>query len=117
MKTTISKTFDFAAAHFLPNVADGHKCRRMHGHNYRVEIVCSGPIDLRGMVVDYSEIADSWAGLHTLLDHGTLNELIGLENPTAESLAYWIFCRLGLLAHLESVRVSETPNTWAEVRR
>jgi len=59
-EVTISKTFDFDAAHFLPNVARNHKCRRMHGHTYRVEIICWGVVDARGMVLDYAEIAAAW---------------------------------------------------------
>lgn len=110
---TISKTFDFDAAHFLPKVADDHKCRRMHGHTYRVEIQCVGELDERGMVVDYAEIAAAWQPLHDLLDHRTLNEVPGLENPTTEVLVGWLLERL-MLPQLRCVRVYESSTTWCE---
>ena len=111
----ISKKFDFDAAHWLPNVEDGHKCKRMHGHTYVVEIICEGPLDERGMVLDYAEIAAAWAPLHGMLDHRVLNEVIGLENPTTEVLAPWIFGNLKRKLPLQAVRVYESSTTWCEV--
>jgi len=93
MKVRISKTFDFDAAHFLPNVAPLHKCHRLHGHTYRVEVSLCGEPDERGMVVDYAEIAAAWAPIHDALDHRLLNDIPGLENPTTEILAPWIHDR------------------------
>ena len=114
---TISKTFDFDAAHSLPLVEDGHKCRRMHGHTYRVEIICAGKLDRRGMVCDYAEIAAAWAPLHALLDHRVLNEVDGLQNPTTEVLVLWILDHLrvnyGYLP-VTHVRVYESSTTWCE---
>jgi len=110
----ISKKFDFDAAHWLPKVPDGHKCKRMHGHTYQVEIICeSRKLDDRGMIVDYSEIAEAWAPIHSILDHHVLNEIEGLENPTTEILVNWIYERL-LLTHLKAVRVYESSTTYCE---
>lgn len=119
MIVTISKTFDFDAAHRLPSVPRGHKCRRMHGHTYRVEIVLSGEVDRRGMVVDYAEIAAVWQRVHDKIDHRTLNKIRGLENPTTEILAPWILRRvlrspvasLRFRAAVEGVRVFESATT------
>lgn len=126
---TISKTFDFDAAHFLPKVPKGHKCRRLHGHTYRVEVVCAtsdNRLDKRGMVLDYAEIAEAWKVLDAKLDHRCLNKIKGLENPTTEVLAPWIFDRLwktlcvGVGVErswaLIAVKVYESSTTWCEYR-
>lgn len=113
---TISKQFDFDAAHWLPHVPDGHKCKRLHGHTYRVEVVCQGQPDERGMVVDYAEIAEAWMPLRDALDHRCLNDVPGLENPTTEILAPWILSRIEL-PFLVAVRVYESATTWCEARR
>lgn len=116
MTVTIAKTFDFDAAHYLPKVDPGHKCGRMHGHTYRVEVICEGEIDERGMVVDYAEIAVAWAPINQVLDHHTLNEIPGLENPTTEILAPWILDRLEGLPCVVAVRVYESSTTYCEAR-
>jgi 6-pyruvoyltetrahydropterin/6-carboxytetrahydropterin synthase len=117
MKVTISKTFDFDAAHFLPNVPADHKCRRLHGHTYRVEIICAGEPDARGMVLDYAELAAAWAPIHDLLDHRCLNDIAGLENPTTEVLAPFVLLKLkASLVSLVAVRVYESSTTWCEAR-
>lgn len=114
----IAKTFDFDAAHFLPNVPEGHKCRRLHGHTYRVEVQLQGEVDGRGMVVDYAEISRAWESIHAALDHRLLNDVPGLENPTTEHLAPWILERfVGALPETVAVRVYESSTTWCEVRR
>jgi 6-pyruvoyltetrahydropterin/6-carboxytetrahydropterin synthase len=118
MKTTISKTFEFDAAHRLPLLPPGHKCHRLHGHTYRVEVQLRGEPDARGMVRDYSEIAAAWAPLHELLDHHCLNDIEGLEQPTTEILAPFIFDALvDELPELSAVRVYESSTTWCEVSR
>ena len=120
MKVTIAKSFDFDAAHFLTGVPPEHKCARMHGHTYRVELVLEGEPDARGMVCDYAEIAVVWESIHRLLDHRVLNEVPGLENPTTEVLAPWILVMLARAApHLPwvRVRVYESSSTWCEARR
>ena len=112
---TIAKTFDF---HFLPNVPYGHKCTRLHGHTYRVEIRCEGEPDARGMVVDYAAIAAAWESIHAQIDHRCLNEVPGLANPTTEILAPWILARLRLCEPrlpVVAVRVYESSTTWCEV--
>lgn len=111
----ICKSFTFDAAHWLPMVADGHKCKRMHGHTYRVEIVCAGDLDRRGMVVDYEEIAKAWLPLMNELDHRVLNEILGLENPTTEILSRFIYLLVKCdLPSLSLIRVYESSTTWCE---
>lgn len=114
MKVQITKHFDFEAAHRLPKVAATHKCGRMHGHSYRVVVVLqcdeSGLVD--GMVADYATIAEAWTPLDADLDHRTLNQVEGLENPTTEVLASWIFRRLQrVLPFLVRVTVEESRTT------
>lgn len=113
----ISKTFDFDAAHWLPFVPEGHKCNRMHGHTYRVEIICEGLLDDRGMILDYSEIAAAWAPIHDKIDHRVLNDVACLSNPTTEILASWIFGFLEKQIPLHAVRVYESATTYCEVDR
>jgi len=114
----ISKEFDFDAAHFLPNTPVGHKCRRMHGHTYRVEVRLQGEPDERGFLADYAEIAAAWATVDALLDHRVLNEVEGLENPSTEVLAPFILNMLvDALPLLHSIRVYESSTTWCEVER
>lgn len=116
MIVRISKTFDFDAAHFLPNVHATHKCRRMHGHTYRAEIILRGEVDERGFIVDYAEITEAWAPVHAMLDHRVLNDIKGLENPSTEILAPFIArMLLDSLPDLEAVRVYESTTTWCEV--
>lgn len=115
---TISKTFDFDAAHFLPNVPADHKCRRLHGHTYRVEVILRGEPDARGFVVDYAEIAAAWKPIEAMLDHRLLNDIEGLENPSTEVLAPWIaHALLDALPLLHAVRVFESSTTYCEVLR
>jgi 6-pyruvoyltetrahydropterin/6-carboxytetrahydropterin synthase len=116
MKVKISKRFDFDAAHRLPTVAPDHKCFRMHGHTYGVEIFCAGEADARGMVCDYAEIAEAWKPIHDAIDHRTLNEIEGLEVPTTEILTPWIgFKLLDALPAFCGVRVYESSTTYCEV--
>jgi 6-pyruvoyltetrahydropterin/6-carboxytetrahydropterin synthase len=91
----IFKEFTFEAAHRLPNVPKGHKCERLHGHSYRVAIHLRGPLGAQsGWIVDFAELTRAWQPLHDVLDHYYLNEIEGLENPTSELLARWIWRRL-----------------------
>lgn len=104
------KEFRFEAAHLLPNVPAGHKCGRLHGHSYRVEIHVSGPIDPHsGWVIDFADIKTAFKPLLDQLDHYYLNDIAGLENPTSEVLAKWLWGRLKpRLPVLSKILVAET---------
>ncbi len=112
----VTQAFTFEAAHFLPGVPDGHRCKRMHGHSYRVELTFAGEIDPQsGFVVDFFEIERCVGPIVAELDHCTLNEIAGLQNPTVEIIADWFAARTRkLMPNLVSVRVYETPFCWAE---
>ncbi len=104
------KEFRFEAAHRLPMVPEGHKCARLHGHSFRFEIHVRGPVDPRsGWLIDYGEISDAVRPVRKELDHQYLNEIPGLENPTSEVLAAWIWVRVKpKLPNLSAVVVEET---------
>ena len=106
----IFKEFTFESAHRLPNVPEGHKCARLHGHSYLVTIHVAGPVDEQaGWVTDFADLKTAFRPLHDCLDHNYLNEIPGLENPTSENLARWIWERLTHeLAGLSQVVVRET---------
>lgn len=106
----IFKEFCFEAAHRLPNLPEGHKCRRLHGHSFRVEIHVRGPIrEPEGWIVDYADVKAAFRPFHEMLDHHYLNEVEGLENPTSENLARWIWERVKpVLPSLSKVVVRET---------
>jgi 6-pyruvoyltetrahydropterin/6-carboxytetrahydropterin synthase len=112
----ITQAFTFEAAHFLPRVAATHRCRRMHGHSYRVELRLRGAVDpVTGFVADFFAIEAIFAPVLARLDHHCLNEIEGLENPTAETIAIWIWDRVKpSLPLLAAVAVFETPLSWAE---
>ena len=118
MRCRITKSFVFDAAHWLPRVPAGHKCARLHGHTYRVVLGCEADLDPHlGWVQDYGEIAAAFAPLLHEMDHHCLNEIEGLENPTAELLAVWLFDRLHAdLPLLTDVTVCETPTARATYR-
>jgi 6-pyruvoyltetrahydropterin/6-carboxytetrahydropterin synthase len=109
----IGRTYRFESAHHLPHLPDGHKCKNLHGHNYRVEIVVAGRLDQRGFVRDFAEIDAEVMPLVRQVDHKLLNDIPGLENPTAEVIAAWFFERI---EGCECVRVYENDECWAEVR-
>jgi 6-pyruvoyltetrahydropterin/6-carboxytetrahydropterin synthase len=106
----LRKTYQFEAAHLLPHLPRSHKCRRLHGHSFKVEIVVSGPCDPKlGWVMDYAEITRAFKPIWDKLDHYYLNEIPGLENPTSESVAVWIWQKLKRrLPLLTEVVVAET---------
>jgi len=106
----IFKAFTLEAAHRLPNVPDGHKCARLHGHSFRVEIHVAGPIgDHSGWVMDFGDIKSAFRPLYDQLDHHYLNEIEGLENPTSENLARWIWQHLKPgLPLLSAIVINET---------
>ena len=106
----IFREFGFEAAHRLPNVPEGHKCARLHGHSFRVAVHVRGDVDPRlGWVMDFAEIKAACKPLIARLDHYYLNEIEGLENPTSEVLARWIWTRLKPdLPALDRIVVRET---------
>ncbi len=110
MIVELVKEFSFEAAHLLPNVPDGHKCRRLHGHSYRVTVTVKGEVDPEmGWLIDYGDIKAAVEPVRKRLDHYYLNEIEGLENPTSEILAHWIWERLvDTLPQLHSIQVHET---------
>lgn len=112
----ISQAFKFEAAHRLPGVPATHRCSRLHGHSYRVEVQLEGPVDPHtGFVVDFFDLENSFADIVGVLDHRCLNDVVGLENPTAENIAIWIWERLKPgISPISAVRVFETADCWAE---
>ena len=117
MKFTVSKQFSFEAAHSLPHLPVGHKCRNIHGHSYVVEIYCTGPLDERGFVMDFAELSAAMKPLVERLDHQNLNDVLPVAS-TAENLGAWIMEQLTpQLPMLSRVDVRETARTCARVDR
>ena len=104
------KDFSFEAAHRLPNVPDGHKCARLHGHSFRVRVSVDGPVgEKSGWVMDFADLKAAFQPVHDRLDHRYLNDIAGLENPTSEILARWIWRELlASLPGLAEIEVRET---------
>ena len=95
MAVRLVKLFSFEAARWLPTFPQKHKCRRMHGHSFRVDVVIQGEVEsAKGYLIDYGEIKAAIEPIRTQLDHYCLNEIEGLENPTSEMLAAWIWRRV-----------------------
>jgi 6-pyruvoyltetrahydropterin/6-carboxytetrahydropterin synthase len=110
MRAQVVRSFTFEAAHRLPHVPPDHKCYRLHGHSFRVELWVEGEVGREsGWVVDFADLKRAWEPLHERLDHRCLNDVEGLENPTSEVLAGWIWERLvGSLPGLRRIEVAET---------
>lgn len=91
----IFKEFTFEAAHRLPNVPEGHKCARLHGHSFRIAIYVQGEVDpYTGWIMDFADIKAAFKPILDQLDHYYLNEIPGLENPTSEHIARWVWQKL-----------------------
>ena len=107
------KDFRFEAAHYLPSAPEGHKCRRMHGHSFHGEVAVRGPIDPRtGWLIDFADLKRAVDPVVSRLDHYLLNEIEGLENPTSEKIAVWIWDRVApSLPNLSRITIEETCTT------
>lgn len=106
----LRKSFQIESAHRLPNVPPGHKCSRLHGHSWVIEIVLEGPVgEETGWVMDFADVKEAFRPVYDQLDHRYLNDIPGLENPTSERLAVWIWERLKPeLPLLSEVVIAET---------
>ena len=114
----IYKRFHIEAAHRLPNVPEGHKCARLHGHSFEIDIYVSGPLDPElGWVMDFADLKAAFEPLYAQMDHNYLNELPGLENPTSENMAHWIWQKLKPeLPLLSRIVIRETCNSGVDYR-
>jgi 6-pyruvoyltetrahydropterin/6-carboxytetrahydropterin synthase len=111
------KEFSFEAAHKLPLVDKNHKCFNLHGHSFKVKITIEGPVNELGWVMDFSDIKNFCKPIIEELDHKYLNEIDGLDNPTSENIAVWIWQRLiQKLPELSSIEIMETCNSGCEYR-
>ncbi|WP_372760209.1 6-carboxytetrahydropterin synthase QueD [Litorivivens sp.] len=106
----VFKEFTFEAAHHLPNVPEDHKCRRLHGHSFHVRLTVSGELDANaGWIMDFADLKRAFQATYERLDHHYLNDIPGLENPTSENLAIWIWDQLKpTLPQLSAVEIRET---------
>jgi len=115
-KTIVYKIFQFEAAHRLPYVDANHKCYRLHGHSFKVKISVANSIQTqgknKGMVIDFADIKKYFKPIYKQLDHHYLNDIEGLDNPTSENIAHWIWHKLSAkLPNLYEVEVMETCNS------
>ena len=123
MLVRIAKQFTFDAAHHLPQMPEGHKCRQLHGHTYRLEVQIVGRVHgIDGLVLDYADLAAAVRPVLEEVDHRNLNEIEGLANPTTEVLVAWLWKRLeprfaSPAFRLDRLRLSESSTTWAELER
>jgi 6-pyruvoyltetrahydropterin/6-carboxytetrahydropterin synthase len=114
----IFKDFRIEAAHRLPKVPPGHKCARLHGHSFGISVHVAGPVDAEsGWVCDFADLSAAMRDILDALDHRYLNDIPGLEDPTSEVLARWIWQRLQpRLPGLSRIVVHETCTSGCEYR-
>jgi 6-pyruvoyltetrahydropterin/6-carboxytetrahydropterin synthase len=106
----IFRVFHLQCARRLPALPESHPCSRLHGHSFKVELTLSGDIDPQfGWVLDFADIDAAWIPIHATLDHRNLNDIEGLDNPTSENLAVWLWQHLKpALPGLSQIKVMET---------
>ncbi|HEY8782230.1 MAG TPA: 6-carboxytetrahydropterin synthase QueD [Mucilaginibacter sp.] len=109
----IYKQFSFDSAHFLPNVSDSHKCKQLHGHTYHLTIYAEGEVlEKEGWVLDFSDLKSVVNPIIDRIDHKLLNDIAGLENPTTEILAIWLWKQIKPLMHpLKRIELKETTSS------
>ncbi|MDT3705580.1 MAG: 6-carboxytetrahydropterin synthase QueD [Thiobacillus sp.] len=114
----IFRSFHLQCARRLPALPDTHPCSRLHGHSFTVELTVSGdPDPVLGWVLDFADLEAAWQPIHAALDHRCLNDIAGLENPTSENLAMWLWQQLKPALHsLSQIRVMETHNAGCSYR-
>jgi 6-pyruvoyltetrahydropterin/6-carboxytetrahydropterin synthase len=106
----IFRIFHLQCARRLPALPGTHPCSRLHGHSFQIELTVSGDVDPRlGWVCDFADIETAWRPIHAALDHRNLNDISGLDNPTSENLALWLWRQLRpALPGLSQIKVMET---------
>jgi len=114
MPTTITRRYHFESAHWLPHVAEDHKCHRIHGHNYELEVTVGGFVGHNGFIIDFWELDKIVQPLIDLVDHRCLNDVHGLYNPTAEIISLWFLDNIGVKVSVINCRVYETKDCWAD---
>ena len=109
----VYKQFTFDSAHYLPQVPEHHKCRQLHGHTYHLTIFAEGEVSQeKGWVLDFADIKRAVKPVVDLVDHSYLNDIPGLENPTAEVFAIWLWNKIKpLLPELKKIELKETPTS------
>jgi len=119
MYLTITRRYEFCSAHWLPGVPDGHKCKSQHGHNYAVEVTIAGMQNpATGFIIDFWVLDKIVQPIVDRVDHHSLNDIEGLENPTAENIAVWFYDQLNLCSSLfevEKIRIYETKDCWSQI--
>jgi 6-pyruvoyltetrahydropterin/6-carboxytetrahydropterin synthase len=111
----IFKKYTFDCAHYLPNVSEDHKCKKVHGHTYHLTLYFEGEIDLKyGWIIDFADIKKIVEPTIQLLDHTFLNEIEGLENPTCERMSEWLWNQIKpKISVLSKIKLKETPTSGA----
>jgi len=120
----ITKRYDFESAHFLPRVPEGHRCKRLHGHGYAIEITLAGVPGEDGLIMDFWDLDKIVQPIIDSVDHRCLNDIAGLENPTAELISGWFWEKIETILdhpeapyHLHEIKVYETPTCCAILRK